>query len=148
MLDAENVMKASQIESGKKVCLNPHFLDVWWQNNGYFPRDIKGKVLTIISTESITIYDSTTAHSCVGLRVSFCDDVGDYRVEIMDSGESYLVMSLSKYRSISVFIGMGNVGKENSTTTEFCSCSSPKETIITIGFEAIRVCKNCTKEIR
>lgn len=139
-------MKASQIKPGKTVCLNPHFLDIWWKSNGYYPRDIKGKVLTIISAESITIYDSTTTDERVGLRVAYCADAGSYTTEIMASGEHYLAMTLPKYKNISVFIGIGEVVEE--CDSEFCSCSSPQETIITINFEAIRVCKSCTKEMR
>ena len=143
-------MKASQIESGKTVCLNPHFLDVWWKGNNYFPRDIKGKVLTVYSTESVIIHDANSGDSAPGLRVKFAAGAGSYTMEILGSGEHSLAVGarpeLRRYKNILVFIGVGEVVAESDV--EHCSCPNPKETTVVIGIEPIKVCKNCTKEMQ
>jgi len=144
------MMKASQIESGKTVCLNPHFLDVWWKGNNYFPRDIKGRVLTVYSTESIIVHDGNSGASEPGLRVKFAAGAGSYSMEILGSGEHRLALAadanLHRYRNIPVFIAVGEVAEEEDT--EHCSCPKPIETTVTIDFKPVKVCKNCIKEIQ
>lgn len=83
-------MKLSQIKVGSKICLNPHFLDIWWQaHNGkyvYFPNDIKGRVMTVSSINPNRFMGNDY------WNVAFSDDDDNrYSVEILTTGSSTIL---------------------------------------------------------
>jgi hypothetical protein len=135
-------MMPSELKVGSKVKLNPEFLKVWWQGNGYLPPEIEDQVVEIITVKCRPTgnMESDDPHT----YTEFVWKGQEFFMEMTPRGDYFLSdrEGCHRYRNVQVYIP---ISSGQVPGTKYCSCGgSRKENWA--GGKKFFVCISCNLE--